>query len=42
MDPMAVIKGPFQNLLSHFSIVENLFLAMEDLKKGSLFDLEIF
>jgi hypothetical protein len=38
---MAVIKGPFQNLFSHISIVEVLFLAMKDLKEGSLFDLEI-
>ena len=41
MNPMAIIKGPFQNLISHLSIVEVLFLRMEDVNKGSLFDLEI-
>ena len=41
MNSLAVIKGPFQNLLSHICIVEILFFPMKDLKEGVLFDLEI-
>ena len=41
MNSLAVIKGSFQNLLSHITVVEVLFLPMKDLKEGVLFDLEI-